>query len=324
MLYIVSCAFSFTIYLLDKHEIISDIKRVASELGHQPSRKQYLEHGKTGYSYETAFGTWTDALIATFGTLENTKKTKEKSYTPLEPVINHHKDNQLMNVYPMDGDIVIVGDTHFPFVDLDALTFVYWVIDLIKPKYVVQIGDLKDMYAQAKFPRSHNSYSPKEEDELGSKMAAQMWSKIQSIVPEARCIQLFGNHDSRAYKRMMEQAPTLEHLIDFKKYMTFENVHLVEDPREELMIGDVVFTHGWLSQIGAHRDYLMKNVCVGHSHTGGVSFKNVGGKIIWELNAGYLGDPMSKALSYTPTKTTRWTQGVGLITALGPMFIPKP
>lgn len=52
-----------------------------------------------------------------------------------------------------------------------------------------------------------------------------------------------------------------------------------------------------------------------------MSFKRIGGKTLYELNAGYLGDPESKALSYTPTKITNWTLGWGYIDEDGPRFV---
>lgn len=307
---------------MDKHEIVSDLKRVAELLGRKPSRDDYLAHGKyTRNAVEHCFGLWTEAVKASFGVEKYVRK--EKEYDPIEPAIaSYNKDKLSIKKIGSIFPIVIYGDTHFPFVDVNALTMAHQITAEIKPKIVIQIGDLNDCFAQGKFPRTHNTYSPKDEAELAYKMASEMWASVKSIVPSAKCYQMHGNHTVRGIKRILEVAPSLEHVIDIDKYLTFEGVELIKDPREELVIGDVVFTHGWLSQLGAHRDYLMRNVSVGHSHTGGVSYKKVSGKVLWELNAGYLGDPNSKALSYTPTRSTRWTHGLGVIDEFGPRFIP--
>ena len=77
----------------------------------------------------------------------------------------------------------------------------------------------------------------------------------------------------------------------------------------------------WISVTGA-REHNLKNTVVGHSHLGGVVYRNTFNGIIWELNAGFCGDTESKALSYTPQRLTKWTKGFGFIDALGPRFIP--
>ena len=66
----------------------------------------------------------------------------------------------------------------------------------------------------------------------------------------------------------------------------------------------------------------LSNIVVGHSHIGGVTYRNIGNKIVWELNSGYCGDPDSKALSYRLMKLTKWTHGFGFVDEFGPRFIP--
>jgi hypothetical protein len=66
---------------------------------------------------------------------------------------------------------------------------------------------------------------------------------------------------------------------------------------------------------------MLMSCAVGHSHVGGVAYRSIQGKVLFELNAGLLGDPEAKGLSYTPQKLTRWTLGWGFIDQLGPRFI---
>jgi hypothetical protein len=111
--------------------------------------------------------------------------------------------------------------------------------------------------------------------------------------------------------------------IDLTPLYTFPGVKLQEDPRAELNLDGVFFHHGYRTKLGDNRDFLNACSVTGHSHKGGAVFRAVhGGHQIWELNAGTLGDPESKGLTYTPQKHTHQTLGLGWIDALGPRFIP--
>ena len=89
-----------------------------------------------------------------------------------------------------------------------------------------------------------------------------------------------------------------------------------------MLPGEVAVIHGYKSQIGQHRDALMYNVVAGHLHRGGVAFRSIRGRTLWELNCGLAGDPESKGLSYTPSRITDWTLGWGFLDLYGPRFIP--
>lgn len=250
-------------------------------------------------------------------------KAEEIFYRPIEQVISDLRSRDIRVIKTADFKVILViGDAHFPYVDPAVLSLIYEFIERVKPDIIIQMGDLYDMFANGKFARSLHCYNPFEEASLGKRMAAAMWETIRKIVPHARLIQLWGNHDIRPLKRVLDVAPSAEPFIDLKPYFTFDGVEVVEDYRTVLKINDINFHHGWLSHLGAHRDHFLGNAVVGHSHTGGVSFRNVGDKILWELNAGYIADPHSKALGYTPTRITKWTQGFGLIDIAGPRFIP--
>lgn len=67
---------------------------------------------------------------------------------------------------------------------------------------------------------------------------------------------------------------------------------------------------------------MLMNTVRGHDHVGGVSFRQIHGKTIWELDAGLAGDYDSKAMSYMPQKMTKQTQGFANIDVYGPRFIP--
>lgn len=310
---------------MKKDEIIQDIRRVASDLGHTPSRREYVQHSKIGWAFDRTFGSWTVALAA--AGLDQPKFDKKTIFVKnIETHLDEYnaKPKSPRIILP-DGfmDIVIVGDTHFPFVDVNALTSLYSFIDETKPKRCVQIGDLYDMFSHSKFPRSHNLFTPDQEMQLGREGAQKMWSTIQKLSPGIECYQLLGNHDVRPLKRVTESFPSLENFVveAVARLMTFDGVHTIHDYREELLLDGICFIHGYQSKLGAHRDFNLCNVACGHSHKGGVVYRPHKDQTFWELNAGYLGDPHAKALSYTPQRTTGWTHGFGYIDRNGPRFI---
>lgn len=307
---------------MDRHDIVADLKRVAQELGRIPTRDEYVSLGKySRHDLVLFFGSYT-VLLQSAGIKTPNKKDAIKS------IFNKSIEDHLANVSIKESKlcgtetILAVGDTHFPFVCENSLSVVYQFAQSYQPKHIIQVGDLYDMFAQSKFPRSLNVYNPSDEIELAFKMASNFWATMQKIVPDAKKYQILGNHDIRPIKRILESYPEGEIFFSIEKYFKFENVTTIMDPRHELIIGDVAIIHGYSTKPGFHRDHMMKNVICGHSHLGGVYFRNIGDRVIFEANAGYIGNPESKAFGYTPQKHTRWTKGFVYCDHYGPRFIP--
>lgn len=217
--------------------------------------------------------------------------------------------------------IVVWGDTHFPFHDRRCITRGLQIVKSVSPTHIVQIGDLYDMFGFSKFP-SRLKMTPADELVEARIAAEDFWKLNQKYSPKAECHQIFGNHDVRPLKRMVEKCPELCDQLDMNHLWEFPGVITHKDPREEVEICEILFMHGYRSKLGDHAKHNMRSTVVGHSHRGGTFYFPIyGGKIIWELNAGYCGDPMSDALKYTPQKYQHWTPGIGYIDQFGPRFI---
>lgn len=218
--------------------------------------------------------------------------------------------------------IMAIGDLHFPFHDAARLRQVVAAVDLLQPDIVVQMGDLYDLYSFAKFPRSHNLMTPKDEILRGRELADAFWSSVRKSIPQAELYQLIGNHDSRPFMRAADKFPEVEALLNIAALWQFPGVNTQPDEREELLIGEVVFMHGF-RQHGDHCRHNRRSTVCGHLHRGGVTYERLGDDIIWELNAGHLADVNALPLSYTKQrKFSNWTAGYGVIDALGPRFVP--
>lgn len=314
---------------MDAHELIVLLKKLASDLGRTPTRDEFngaLVNGKRHVN--RVFGTYSLMLQAA-GMESHSKSRTEKKPFLLTDIADHLERAAERPEPPRyeppvstQHTIVCLGDTHHPFADKRALEWAYQVISRLKPSIVIQMGDLHDMFSWSKFPSSQLHFTAKGEIERAFDDAKAMWSKVRELVPDAKLYQLRGNHDLRPLKRLIEAAPALEVFIELDRFYTFPGVELIGDAREELVIDGIAFLHGYKSRLGDHANYMLHNAVVGHSHRGGVAYRRVRGKTLWELNCGYLADPTTKGFTYTPQKIVDWTQGVGIIDSLGPRFAP--
>ena len=213
---------------------------------------------------------------------------------------------------------------HAPWVSKPCMEFIFKMIKRFEPSHIVQIGDAVDFYSASHFPRSH-FITPQDEFMQARECLEKIFSHIQKISPKSEVHLLKGNHCNRVMKRSQQMSPELEYMmgLSIKEYFTFTNVITHHNSREEVEIDDILFTHGHLSGLGKHAQYYQRKVVCGHSHKGGTFFEqSYDGRTIWELNAGYCADPLSKVMTYTPTKYSKSTLGVGLVDNGVPIFVP--
>lgn len=305
---------------LSQQEAINKLKELSIELGHTPTWLEIKKVISTHQIYNLFGGFPAFVSAAGLEPVKNNKKIDNSIFMQdVEQQIESFEHRE--KIKQVFEKTVIIGDTHFPFIHKPSLEKAIAFIKEFQPKYVIQIGDLYDMLSHGKFPRSMNTYTPKEEMNEGRKMAVEMWKQIRDVVPKAECHQILGNHDIRPMKRILEAYPEAELFMDFEKWFKFDGVTTNSEIRKELIINGICYIHGYRTQLGSHRDHNRMSTVTGHSHLGGVNYKSYGSEILFELNAGYLGDPESKALSYTAQKIISWTHGLGVIDKHGARFI---
>jgi predicted phosphodiesterase len=310
----------------EKHLLISQVKELVSELGRIPSYNEFVARYQSHNKIKRLFIRWND-LVAAAGYAPLSGGARKKLSADvferdIREVIQEYAPRQ-QSEKVIYTPTLIIGDTHFPFVSNKNLDFIYTFAQKHKPQRIVQIGDLYDLYAHSKFPKSLNIYKPEEETELARKGAEVMWKTLRCIVPQAECIQMKGNHDIRPLRQTLANLPALEHVIAkyIDELMSFEGVKLIEDSRQEYVVDGIQYIHGYRTGIGGHRDYALMNTICGHTHKGGVMYRRFRDAICWELNVGFVGDAESKALSYTPQKVHDCTNGLGWLDEYGPRFI---
>ncbi len=220
------------------------------------------------------------------------------------------------------ADIFIFGDLHLPFHYRPALTKAMERLSEKKFDYVVQIGDLLDQYNFTRFTKKY-IITPDREIKSGRYFAEKFWSDVRKLQPQAKLIQILGNHDVRMLRRSEEKIPEVQDLIkaSLLELYRFDNVKTIEDPREEFFIKDIAFLHGYKSKNGDHMKWMHSNAVHGHRHRGEVTYIPIRGRTLWELDVGYLADPNQVPLAYSEQKTTNWTWGHGEIDHMGPRFV---
>jgi len=218
---------------------------------------------------------------------------------------------------------VILGDIHAPFHSKWALGRALDFIKETKPKNIIQIGDAYDFYSLSRFPRTQ-FITPIDEITEARVTLEEMWAYIRRVSPKSRCVQMIGNHEQRLQKKLMADLPELIGIAKYEHLFQFKGVKTHLDAREMVIIDGVAFNHGFYSTNSAGRIARENgiNTVTGHTHTGGLKMVPTRNHPLWELNAGYLGDPGSKVMTYTRSKWTDWTLGFGIIDELGPRFVP--
>lgn len=164
--------------------------------------------------------------------------------------------------------------------------------------------------------------TPSDEILMGRQCMEEIWAAISNRAKKSKRYQLKGNHSTRIVKRMMEKFPEIESLLNIDHLWEFPGVKTIQDDKEELMINDIAFIHGYRTKLGDHVKFMHKSVVCGHSHRLGLYYHNLQGKTLFEMNCGYLADPYHKSLIYRQTRNFfDWTHGFGVIDKHGPRII---
>jgi len=319
----------------EQHDLIQDLQALAIRLQRTPTKSEFHREVKAANSRtQRCFNNFSTLLQAAgLDPAPNSRVVKINNQvfeTNIENHLEKHRKEQLeqdlkspLISHEPTPSFASISDVHFPFQSEKVLAAFASYVEKFKPKYVVLNGDAWDMYSHAKFPRSHNIFTPREEQDLARKGNEEFWREIKKRSPESKCVQMLGNHDVRPLKRILETYPAAEDWIEkiLKELFTFDGVETFFDPREELILGNTAIFHGYRGGLGDHRDYTLMNCVNGHTHKGGVVYRQIRGTVLWELNSGLAGDPTAKGLTYTPQRIINWTPGFGAHDELGARFV---
>jgi predicted phosphodiesterase len=218
----------------------------------------------------------------------------------------------------------IAGDTHFPWPLKRAVKAFLARCKRRKPKVVIQIGDLYDLFAWSRFPKAME-ITPRQEIIRARAQAEEFWQRVRDVCGRGvERYQIIGNHDERLAKTVMSKMPEFEPFLhDVQRQLwTFDGVKTLPSERDELILRNVCYQHGWRKH-GDHVRHNLMSTVHGHTHRGGVTTFKHGSKVLWELDVGYLGDPNAACMSYSRQRRfAQMTHGMGEVEDMVPIFVP--
>ncbi len=162
--------------------------------------------------------------------------------------------------------ILVLSDTHFPYVKKEYFKWIKKLKDKLKPTLVVHIGDLVDFHSISQ--HLHSAELPNIKFEI--KDAIKCIKKLRKIFPTSMPI-LLGNHDIRI-QRLAEKSlipnsflKDINDILDIDKKWkwTWHDKLIVDLPNKT----KVFFTHHFKSNVLASAKELGMSLCVGHQHT---------------------------------------------------------
>lgn len=219
--------------------------------------------------------------------------------------------------------LVSGADTHFEFQDPKAVARFLKLVKVEDPGTVVIAGDILDEYTLSKFLRVPSNRGFTDEIQAGKKFLYD----LREAAPDANIVVESGNHDQRAFKRIIEKLPEIHGLITFGGLLGCEELSiLVLDDVEGVNYyewHDVVVGHfnKAVKQAGRSSYALMeqyhKNFIQPHAHRGGLSFKRFWDHELWAMDL-----PCLCRLDPKFCVRPDWTQGAALVEWDGTKSIP--
>lgn len=168
-----------------QHEILSDVARVAKEIGRTPTREQYLTQGKFKRdAIDFAFGSYTAMLQASglkYSAIgkRNKQDLKKQAFDHLKKEIEQKKS--LPHPPQLCHSVLCIGDLHIPYQHPDAIN---WLIAL-NQKYtfdrVINMGDEVDLHAISFHDHDADLLSPGHELEESIKILGQLYSHFPTV-----------------------------------------------------------------------------------------------------------------------------------------------
>jgi len=216
--------------------------------------------------------------------------------------------------------ILVIPDTQFPFHHKDTFKFLAAVKKKYKPTRVVHIGDLTDSYCLTNYVRDPDAISANDE----IKQMIECNKKIAKMFPKVDI--LTSNHDLRLQRAAVRAGIPRHFLKDYHEWMGLPKTWKFHD---ELIIDDIMFTHGMESGAGGQAAALNRvkhygRSCVsGHLHTQAcVEYLATREKLLFGVQTGCLIDREALAFNYAKTNLKKPILSAAFIDKGIPFIIP--
>lgn len=187
------------------------------------------------------------------------------------------------------------------------------------PNKVVCLGDEWDNCALSRFPKNPDGQSAGDEHKRAKRASKGFFESFPDVLV------CESNHRARLYKRAYEAGIPEAMIRDTHEYMGAPEGW---QWAEQWKIDGVVFEHGDRASSGAQAgdklvDANLASTVYGH-HSGraGVSYRKLGGKLLFSMNVGCLVDVNGYAMNYLKMIRSKPVLGCGVIVDGVPQFIP--
>lgn len=216
--------------------------------------------------------------------------------------------------------ILVLPDTHFPWVDWDALKQAKRWHDTHKPDLVVQLGDLTDQKIWSRWQSDPDDYCPSqefEEAEAGLEVMHKWFPKM---------LILRGNHDERIKARAIEAGIPGQMFADVDEVFNYPGWTWVQR-KDDLIIptprGPIMFQHG--DEMGGNpaqkSRMLGMSYIQGHTHKVSLTYTHTPTGHFFGAEMGCLMDVQSKAGRYAQANPVGVSVGFGVIKFGCPYFV---
>jgi hypothetical protein len=266
-----------------KHEVLADLKRIASELGKAPTRDEFRSHTKTGEEYRREFGGYIQFLHAAgFKGKELAKEHKSKKFKFAKSQIESFKihDLDLDEIFERFGNPEVIRmtaqpDTHMKNRDQAAVDAYLEFVEYYKPHIALIGGDLMDAEGVSHWPSQ--SLEPRRFIPEVIETREFLDALRSKCGDDAEIIYIEGNHESWISQAMAAKMPEffsgLEELglmPDLSALLELEKRRIPLIPVNEILkIGKTHFTHGLYTGPGhpkKHLSVIKGNIYYFHVH----------------------------------------------------------
>jgi predicted phosphodiesterase len=304
-----------------KHEVVSAIKAVAKDLGHTPSKREFVDH-KLGLGFnkvENAFGLWGYALDAAGLEKNKPEKKKEKKFKfikhQLESFHVHEMDKEEVFKNKDFVELILMPDTHCKHRDVKAVDCFLKCIEKINVDIFIILGDFIDAVGISHWPP--DDLEPRRLVPEVIEARELLASITRKLGDSTRKIYLEGNHENWIQQAMVAKlpelfdgldelglTPDLQKLLDLEKF-GFDLVPM----NHFLKIMGLYFTHGLYVGNGhpkKHMDVVKGNIFYGHMHD---DFQGTQPGIMGTVEAASCGCLCKLDAPFMKGKPTNWSHG---------------
>ena len=206
--------------------------------------------------------------------------------------------------------IFILSDLHIPFHDVKTLLAIRKCLKKEQPDILVLNGDIMDQYNSSVFDKQPARTQGGLQREFD--IAHAVIKFLISVVPKARIIYLWGNHEYRFWRQMFKD-PNLYSLkaVNFETCLRLKELKIQFEKKAVLLHG-ILFKHGIkCGKFPASNELEAEDMtgCSGHAHKLQMFMRNTRENTYSWVSTGHLADLKQLDYIHIEENTVNWTQG---------------